>query len=53
MVADFNTGCSCINSDAHIFPNPVTQIEFKVLFDGQKQAGKYNVTITDLSGKAL
>lgn len=40
------------NTDAHIFPNPVTTGEFKVFFDNQP-AGRYNITITDLSGKAI
>ena len=50
--ADFKPVIPVINADAHIYPNPVTANEFKVSFDGQ-QAGKYNVTITDLSGKAI
>ncbi len=50
--ADFKPVIPVINADAHIYPNPVTSNEFKVSFDGQ-QAGKYNVTITDLSGKAI
>ncbi len=41
-----------ISSDAHVFPNPVTNNEFKVLFDGQKP-GQYNIAITDLSGKFI
>ncbi|MGF2414249.1 T9SS type A sorting domain-containing protein [Ferruginibacter sp.] len=41
-----------INTDARIFPNPVTSNEFKVLFDGQK-AGKYTVALIDLSGRAV
>ncbi len=41
-----------INTDARIFPNPVTASEFRVLFDGQK-AGQYSVALTDLSGRAL
>jgi hypothetical protein len=41
-----------INTDARIFPNPVTANEFKVLFDGQK-AGQYTVALTDLSGRAI
>jgi hypothetical protein len=41
-----------INTDARIFPNPVTANEFKVLFDGQK-AGQYNVILTDLSGRGI
>jgi hypothetical protein len=41
-----------VNTDARIFPNPVTANEFRVLFDGQK-AGKYTVALTDLSGRAI
>ena len=41
-----------LNADAHVFPNPVTNNEFKILFDGQK-AGQYNVALTDLSGKTI
>ena len=41
-----------LNTDAHVFPNPVTNNEFKILFDGQK-AGQYNVVLTDLSGKSI
>lgn len=41
-----------INTDARIFPNPVTANEFKVLFDGQK-AGQYTVSLTDLSGRGI
>ena len=41
-----------LNADPHVFPNPVTNNEFKILFDGQKP-GQYNVTLTDLSGKAI
>ena len=41
-----------LNTDPHVFPNPVTNNEFKILFDGQK-AGQYNVALTDLSGKAI
>ena len=50
--ADFKPVVPVITNEAHIFPNPVTTNEFKVYFENQ-QAGKYNVTITDLSGKAL
>jgi hypothetical protein len=41
-----------INTDARIFPNPVTANEFKVLFDNQK-AGQYTVTLSDLSGRGI
>lgn len=50
--ADFRPVIPIINADAHIYPNPVTSNEFKVSFEGQ-QSGKYNVTITDLSGKPV
>lgn len=49
---DFKPVTPVITNEAHIYPNPVTSNEFKIYFDGQ-QAGRYNVTITDLSGKAL
>ncbi|MFN8253582.1 MAG: T9SS type A sorting domain-containing protein, partial [Ferruginibacter sp.] len=39
-----------INADARIFPNPVTNNEFKVLFDNQA-AGQYYVVVSDLSGR--
>jgi TFIIF-interacting CTD phosphatase-like protein len=41
-----------LTNEAHIYPNPVTNSEFKIYFEGQ-QAGKYNVAITDLSGKPV
>jgi len=41
-----------INTDARIFPNPVTANEFRVLFESQK-AGQYTVSLTDLSGRAI
>jgi hypothetical protein len=41
-----------INTDARIFPNPVTNNEFKVLFDNF-DAGMYMITVTDLSGRAV
>jgi Secretion system C-terminal sorting domain len=40
------------NTDARIFPNPVTDHQFRVLFDGQK-AGRYTVTLTELSGRVV
>jgi hypothetical protein len=40
------------NTDARISPNPVTANEFRILFDGHK-VGKYTVTLSDLSGKAV
>jgi len=50
--AEFRPVVPVINADAHIYPNPVTSNEFKIFFEGQ-QAGKYNVAITDLSGKPV
>ena len=50
--ADFKPVIPVITNDAHIYPNPLTANEFKVYFDGQ-QSGKYNITITDLTGKAI
>ncbi len=50
--ADFKPIVPVLTNEAHIFPNPVTNSEFRVHFEGQ-QAGRYNVTITDLSGKPL
>ncbi len=51
-VPDLKPVIPVINADPHIYPNPVTASEFKVSFDGQ-QAGRYNITITDLSGKSI
>ena len=50
--ADFKPVVPVLTNEAHIFPNPVTNSEFKIYFEGQ-QAGKYNVAITDLSGKPV
>ncbi len=50
--ADFKPVVPVLTNEAHIFPNPVTNSEFKIYFEGQ-QAGKYNVSITDLSGKPV
>jgi hypothetical protein len=50
--ADFKPVIPVIANEAHIFPNPVTSGEFNIYFEGQ-QAGKYNVTVTDLSGKPV
>lgn len=41
-----------INTDARIFPNPVTANEFKVLFDNQA-AGQYMILVNDLSGRNI
>lgn len=37
---------------SHIFPNPVTNNSFNVLFDDFK-AGRYSIVVTDLTGRAL
>lgn len=50
--ADFKPVVPVLTNEAHIYPNPVTNNEFQISFDGQ-QAGKYNVAITDLSGKPV
>jgi len=50
--ADFKPVVPVLTNEAHIYPNPVTNNEFKIYFEGQ-QAGKYNVVITDLSGKPV
>lgn len=39
-----------VNTDARVFPNPVTNSEFKVLFDNQA-AGQYMILVNDLSGR--
>lgn len=52
VFADFKPVVPVLTNEAHIFPNPVTTSEFSVYFDGQA-AGRYNVTITDLSGKPI
>ena len=51
-VAEVKETVPALNTDYHVYPNPVTGNEFKILFDGQK-AGQYNVSLTDLSGKAI
>ncbi|MFT3912471.1 MAG: T9SS type A sorting domain-containing protein [Ferruginibacter sp.] len=38
--------------DAKIFPNPVTNSSFSVLFDGKKE-GRYNIVMTDLTGRSM
>lgn len=50
--ADFKPVVPVMTNEAHIFPNPVTASEFRIYFEGQA-AGKYNVAITDLSGKPI
>jgi hypothetical protein len=51
-VADFKPVVPVLTNEAHIYPNPVTNSEFRINFEDQA-AGKYNVTITDLSGKPV
>ncbi len=41
-----------LNSDNHVFPNPVTGSSFKVLFDGTKN-GVYTLVLTDITGRPL
>jgi hypothetical protein len=41
-----------VNTDARVFPNPVTGNEFKILFDNQS-AGQYYVVMSDLSGRNI
>ena len=38
--------------DAKVFPNPVTNSSFNVLFDNQKE-GKYTIIVADLAGRTL
>ena len=39
-------------SAPHIFPNPVTNNTFSVLFDDMKD-GRYSIVVTDLAGRIL
>jgi len=39
-------------ADAKVYPNPVTNSSFNVLFDGQKE-GRYNIILTDLAGRTI
>ncbi len=41
-----------ISGNAKVFPNPVTNSEFKIYFDGQAN-GVYRVLVTDLNGKVV
>jgi len=50
--ADFKPVVPVLTNEAHIFPNPVTNNAFKIYFEDQ-QAGRYNIAITDLSGKPV
>ena len=38
--------------DAKVYPNPVTNSSFNVLFDGRKE-GKYSILLTDLAGRVM
>ena len=50
--ADFKAIVPVITNEAHIFPHPVTANEFRISFEGLA-AGRYHVTVTDLSGKPV
>lgn len=39
-------------SDARVYPNPVTNNQFNVLFE-DKKAGRYTIQLTDISGRAI
>jgi hypothetical protein len=41
-----------ISGSSKVYPNPVTNGEFRVLFD-DLATGRYNITVTDLTGKVL
>ncbi len=41
-----------INTDARVYPNPVTNNEFRVLLDNL-DAGKYTIVLNDLSGRVV
>ena len=38
--------------DSKVYPNPVTNSSFNVLFDGRKE-GNYNIILTDLAGRTM
>lgn len=38
--------------DTKVFPNPITNSSFSVLFDGRKE-GIYSISLTDLAGRTL
>lgn len=38
--------------DSKVYPNPVTNSSFNVLFDGRKE-GKYSIILTDLAGRTM
>jgi hypothetical protein len=38
--------------DSKVYPNPVTNSTFNVLFDGRKE-GKYSIILTDLAGRTM
>lgn len=40
------------SSAAHVFPNPVTNNSFSVLFDDMKD-GRYSIVVADLTGRVL
>jgi len=39
------------SSNSKVFPNPVTNASFNVLFDNK--SGKHNITVTDLTGRVV
>jgi hypothetical protein len=40
------------SSNAKVFPNPVTNSSFNILFDNNK-AGKYTIVVSDLAGRVV
>ena len=46
------TPIATTNSDAKVYPNPVTNASFNVLFEN-KPAGKYNIIVCDLAGRVV
>lgn len=38
--------------DSKVYPNPVTNSSFNVMFDGRKE-GKYTIVLSDLAGRSL
>ncbi len=41
-----------MNADSRVYPNPVTNNQFSVSFEGMK-AGRYTILFTDLAGRSL
>ena len=42
-----------VSAEARVFPNPITNDQFNVLFDGATVAGRYTILFTDLTGRTL